>query len=108
MNWKPVIERYEKELLESVIPFWETDGRRLVSLKLLPILISCGEGKHVEGLPQVATDLAFMDRLAELCRPYGVSFRMENGVAVEMGTYDELMARGGFFCELVERQRVDA
>ena len=23
MNWQPVIERYEKELLESVIPFWE-------------------------------------------------------------------------------------
>ncbi len=23
MNWQPVIERYERELLESVIPFWE-------------------------------------------------------------------------------------
>ena len=23
MNWQPVIERYERDLLESVIPFWE-------------------------------------------------------------------------------------
>ena len=23
MNWQPVLERYEKELLERVIPFWE-------------------------------------------------------------------------------------
>lgn len=22
MNWKPYIERYEKELLENVVPFW--------------------------------------------------------------------------------------
>ena len=67
---------------EAIIPLWETEGKKLVSLKLMPVLISCGEGKHIEGLPQPAVDLGFMDRLSELSRPYGVTLRMEDGIAV--------------------------
>ena len=33
---------------------------------------------------------------------------MDGGRIVEDGTYEELIARGGFFAELVERQRTDA
>ena len=33
---------------------------------------------------------------------------MDGGGIVEDGTYEELIARGGFFAELVERQRTDA
>lgn len=32
---------------------------------------------------------------------------MDNGTFVEDGTYDELIKKGGFFAELVERQRLD-
>ena len=32
---------------------------------------------------------------------------MDNGAFVEDGTYDELIEKGGFFAELVERQRLD-
>ena len=32
---------------------------------------------------------------------------LDNGHIVEDGTYDELIAKKGFFAELVERQRVD-
>jgi ABC-type multidrug transport system fused ATPase/permease subunit len=32
---------------------------------------------------------------------------LENGKIVEDGTYDELIAQGGRFAELVERQRLD-
>ena len=32
---------------------------------------------------------------------------LENGKIVEDGTYDELIAKGGKFAELVERQRLD-
>ena len=32
---------------------------------------------------------------------------MENGNIAESGTYEELIARGGKFAELVERQRLD-
>jgi NHLM bacteriocin system ABC transporter ATP-binding protein len=32
---------------------------------------------------------------------------MENGAIIEEGKYDELIAKGGYFAELVERQRLD-
>jgi ABC-type bacteriocin/lantibiotic exporter with double-glycine peptidase domain len=32
---------------------------------------------------------------------------MENGAIIEEGKYEELIARGGYFAELVERQRLD-
>jgi ABC-type multidrug transport system fused ATPase/permease subunit len=32
---------------------------------------------------------------------------MDDGKFVEDGTYDELIAKGGYFAELVERQRLD-
>lgn len=32
---------------------------------------------------------------------------MDNSIFVEDGTYDELIQKGGFFAELVERQRLD-
>jgi poly-gamma-glutamate synthesis protein (capsule biosynthesis protein) len=73
----------QKEMREAVIPLWETDGKRLKSLKLMPIYASCGEGKYIEGLPQPARDLAFMDKLAELSRPYGVEIKKN-----EDGTYE--------------------
>jgi poly-gamma-glutamate synthesis protein (capsule biosynthesis protein) len=73
----------QKEMREAVIPLWETDGKRLKSLKLMPIYASCGEGKYIEGRPQPARDLAFMDKLAELSRPYGVEIKKN-----EDGTYE--------------------
>ena len=73
----------QKEMREAVIPLWETDGKKLKSLKLMPIYASCGEGKYLEGLPQPACDLAFMDKLAELSRPYGVEIKKN-----EDGTFE--------------------
>ena len=62
----------QKEMREAIVPLWETDGKKLKSLKLMPVYASCGEGKYLEGLPQPAKDTAFMEKLAELSRPYGV------------------------------------
>lgn len=72
----------KKEMREAVIPLWETDGKKLKSLKLMPVYASCGEGKYIEGLPQPAKDLSFMEKLSELSKPYGVDIVMENGIAV--------------------------
>lgn len=33
---------------------------------------------------------------------------LDNGHIVEESTFDEILAKGGYFAELVERQRVDA
>lgn len=63
----------QKEMREAVIPLWETEGKKLKRLRLMPILASLGDGKYLEGLPQPAKDTAFMDRLADLCAPYGVT-----------------------------------
>lgn len=63
----------QKEMREAIIPLWETDeNNNLVSLKLMPVYASCGEGKYIEGLPQRAKDTAFMEKLAEISKPYGV------------------------------------
>ena len=62
----------QKEMREAIIPLWETDGKKLKSLKLMPVYASCGEGKYIEGLPQPAKDTTFMEKLAELSKPYGV------------------------------------
>ena len=68
--------------LETVIPFWETDGKKLKSLQLMPIRISRREGMQLEGLPRPATDTAFMEHLAEISAPYGTTVEMKNGIAV--------------------------
>lgn len=70
-------------MLEAVIPLWETDeNKRLVSLRLMPVKASKGEGKHLEGLPKPALDVSFINHLASLSKPYGVEIKMENGIAV--------------------------
>lgn len=71
----------QKEMREAVIPLWETEGKKVKSIRLMPVLASLGEGKHLEGLPRPAKDTAFMERLASLCAPYGVTLtRGEDGI----------------------------
>ena len=73
----------DQRMLEAVIPYWEADADgRLTKLELMPVRASKGEGKHLEGLPQPAKDLSFIDKLAELSAPFGVKITTENGVAV--------------------------
>ena len=69
-------------MLETVIPLWETEGKKLKSLKLLPVKVSKGEGKHMEGLPRPATDTRFIEDLAKLSKPYGVDITLDDGIAV--------------------------
>ena len=71
----------DRIMLETVIPYWETDGKKLTSLKLMPIRISTKDGKDKEGYPCVAKDLSFMDELCDMCKPYGVKLtRGEDGM----------------------------
>lgn len=70
-------------MLETVIPFWETDkDNKLTSLRLMPVKASKGEGKHVEGLPKPVSNPEFINHLAELSKPYGVDIEMKDGIAV--------------------------
>lgn len=68
----------DPKMMETVIPYWETDeNKNLTKLILMPVKDAKGKGKHLEGLPQRAEDLAFMDKLAKLSKPYGVTIEKE-------------------------------
>ncbi|MBO5653783.1 MAG: CapA family protein [Clostridia bacterium] len=70
----------DDRMLETVIPYWETDGEgKLTHLELMPVKASKGEGKMLEGLPRPAKDTAFMKKLAAMSKPYGVDVVEENG-----------------------------
>ena len=70
----------QREMREAIIPLWETEGKKLKSLKLMPVYASCGEGKYLEGLPQPAKDTAFMDKLADMSKAYGVTITEKDGL----------------------------
>ena len=73
----------DQKMLETVIPYWETDeNNKLTKLELLPVTIMKGGNKAERGLPALSTDLSFIDRLAEMSAPYGTKIYMKDGVAV--------------------------
>ena len=69
----------QKKMLETIIPFWETDeNNELVSLKFMPVELTMRGNKSQVGLPRKATDLTLVERLAEISKPYGVTMTVEN------------------------------
>ena len=68
---------------ETVIPYWETDENGdLTYLELLPLELSMGGQKSDEGLPFIAKDTSFIERLAKMSKPYGTEIKMEGKIAV--------------------------
>ncbi len=68
----------QKKMLETIIPFWETDGEnKLVSLKFMPVELTMKGNKSQIGLPRKAKDLTLVERLAEISKPYGVTMTVE-------------------------------
>ena len=68
----------DKKMLETIIPFWETDeNNNLVSLKFMPVELTMRGNKSQVGLPRKAKDLALVERLAEISKPYGVMMTVE-------------------------------
>lgn len=69
----------DPRMSQTVIPFWQTENGKLTYLELLPVKLSMhGDPAH-NGLPFVAQDTAFMDKLDSLSKPYGVRIVKENG-----------------------------
>ena len=67
----------EKKMMETVIPYWETEDGKLTHLSLMPVELSKGGHKSDEGLPRKAQDPVFMERLAEMCKPYGITMEKD-------------------------------
>ena len=62
----------DRRMTESVIPFWEMNGKKLSSLTLMPIEIVTEGTKSDIGLPRKAKNYEMIDRLSEMSSKYGI------------------------------------
>lgn len=74
----------DRRMMETVIPYWETKDGKLTRLELLPVMgVMKGKGPAFEmGLPKVAENLDFMDKLAKISEPFGTKIKQENGIFI--------------------------
>jgi poly-gamma-glutamate synthesis protein (capsule biosynthesis protein) len=67
----------EARMMQTVIPYWETNGGKLTKLEFLPVELVKDGNKSEEGLPRIARDRAFMDYFAKISAPYGVEMEYD-------------------------------
>lgn len=73
----------DKKMNETVIPYWETDENGdLTHLELLPVELSMNGLKSHEGLPYIASEFSFIERLDKISRPYGTEVKINGNVAI--------------------------
>ena len=71
----------DKRMFRSVIPYWETEGTKLVSLKLMPIEMIMDGNASENGLPRASQNPEIYEYLRDMCEPYGTKLIMEdNGI----------------------------
>ena len=71
----------DARMRETVIPCWECDkDKKLTSLVMLPVTAAKGTGYHLEGLPQPSLDTSFVEKFAEMSKPYGVEMELKDGL----------------------------
>lgn len=59
----------------TVIPFWETEKKKIKKLELLPVSLVMKGNKSEIGLPQIAKDKTFMKDFAEISADFGVRIK---------------------------------
>ena len=67
----------DKRMFLSVIPYWETEGKKLKKLTLLPILGKMEGNKSEIGLPRKVDPSEVIDYLGEMSAPFGVTLKAE-------------------------------
>lgn len=73
----------QRIMFQTVIPYWEMKDGKLIRLELLPVESKMSGHKSEVGLPRRATDLEFIDHLAELSSDYGVRMKVREDGIVE-------------------------
>ena len=66
----------DRRMFQSVIPYWETKEKKITKLELLPIECAMKGNKSEVGLPRIATNLEFVDRLAEMSAYSGIRMKI--------------------------------
>ncbi|MBQ3053628.1 MAG: CapA family protein [Clostridia bacterium] len=69
----------QRVMFQSVIPYWETENGKLKFLELLPIELLMQGEENTQGLPRIAEDTAFMDKLADMSAQYGTKIILQDG-----------------------------
>ncbi len=69
----------DKKMFETVIPYWETENGKLTKIELLPIMSKMDGNKSEIGLPRIAKDTYFMQRLNDISEPFGVRVVEKDG-----------------------------
>ena len=64
-------------MMQTVIPYWETDGKKLTKLEFLPLELIKNGNKSEEGLPVIAENPDFAALFAEISLPYGVKMTLD-------------------------------
>lgn len=67
----------DRRMMQTVIPYWETDGKKLTKLEFLPLELIKNGNKSEEGLPVIAENPDFAAHFAEISLPYGVKMTLD-------------------------------
>ena len=71
----------DKRMFQTVVPLWETEGTKLVSLKLMPVQAAMEGNKSEIGLPRRVDGYEICEYLNKMCEPYGTRvIREEDGI----------------------------
>ena len=68
----------DDRMLRTVVPYWETDNRKLKTLKLLPVSLIKDRNSPDNGLPRISKDNSYMDELAQMSAPFGVKIKPDD------------------------------
>jgi poly-gamma-glutamate synthesis protein (capsule biosynthesis protein) len=66
----------KREAFETIIPSWEMDGDKLVSLNILAVELGFGLPRSRGGWPAPAKDSSILEQLAKRSKPYGTDFKI--------------------------------
>ena len=68
-------------MMEAVIPYFEMENGKLISLEVVPIELGLGMKHSQIGLPRIAKDNSILERYAKMSEKYGTKFEIKDGKA---------------------------
>ncbi|MCQ2437345.1 MAG: CapA family protein [Clostridia bacterium] len=71
---------YDKQMFQTVVPYWEVEDGKLTKLDLLPVELNFDAPKSMGGWPRPKFDEGILEKLAELSEPFGTKIRIEDGI----------------------------
>ncbi len=73
---------YDPIMYKSVIPYWEVENGELTKLIFMPVEEQFHLPRSRAGWPRKETNMDIIGHFAELCKPFGVDVKEENGFGV--------------------------